>query len=202
MNPEAGKWCVIAGAAGALGHLAIQYAKQMGLKVLGIDGHGLGKENFCMKMGADAFVDFTTEDFVESVLARTDGGADYILVLSPHQSAYEYVVPPICGCKSLTSLSCSAAGQYANFKAQIMAVGIGNSCMSLRPILKKDLIIRSNETGTKADMQSALDICAQGKVVPEVEMVELGDINAALDRVKSGQVMGKLILDLGSEKVD
>ncbi|KAK5031790.1 hypothetical protein LTS07_004410 [Exophiala sideris] len=156
----------------------------MGLKVLGIDGHGLGKENFCMKMGADAFVDFTTEDFVESVLARTDGGADYILVLSPHQSAYD------------------AAGQYANFKAQIMAVGIGNSCMSLRPILKKDLIIRSNETGTKADMQSALDICAQGKVVPEVEMVELGDINAALDRVKSGQVMGKLILDLGSEKVD
>jgi len=37
---------------------AIQYAKALGLKVLGIDG-GEDKETLCKKLGADAFIDFT-----------------------------------------------------------------------------------------------------------------------------------------------
>lgn len=42
MQPKAGKWCVIVGASGGLGHLAIQYAKYFGLKVLAIDGDVTG----------------------------------------------------------------------------------------------------------------------------------------------------------------
>ena len=38
LGPKPGKWFVTVGAAGGLGHLAIQYAKMMNLKVLGIDG--------------------------------------------------------------------------------------------------------------------------------------------------------------------
>ena len=68
--------------------------------------------------------------------------------------------------------------------------------MPLRPILKKDLVIRSNETGTKAHMKTALEICAAGKVKPELEMLDLKDINNALDSIKSGKVMGKVVLDL------
>ncbi|OQV05500.1 hypothetical protein CLAIMM_10227 [Cladophialophora immunda] len=182
MKPQPSKWCAIVGAAGGLGHLGIQYAKAMDLKVLAIDGNGAEKEAFCKKMGADAFVDFGREDFVEAVVTQTSGGADYILVLSPHQSSYD------------------AAGQYANFGAHIMAVGIGNAHMSLRPILNKNLVVRSNETGTKADILLALDLCVQGKVVPELEIIELDDINIALDRIKSGKVMGKLVVDLQGRK--
>ena len=93
MNPRPGKWCVIVGAAGGLGHLAIQYARAMGLKVLAIDGGLSQKESFCMRMGADVFVDFTEGRFIETVREKTQGGADYVLVLSPHQSCYEFVVP-------------------------------------------------------------------------------------------------------------
>lgn len=90
MNPQPGKWCAIVGAAGGLGHLAMQYAKAMGLKVLAIDGGSLEKEEFCRKMGADVFVDFTTNGrLADLVVERTKGGADYVLVLSPHQSCYE-----------------------------------------------------------------------------------------------------------------
>jgi propanol-preferring alcohol dehydrogenase len=89
MRPQPGKWCVIAGAAGGLGHLAIQYAKSMDLKVLAIDGEAPQKRDFCARMGADAYVDFTRDDLVEAVYQETNGGADYTLVLSPHQSSYE-----------------------------------------------------------------------------------------------------------------
>ncbi|OQU96772.1 hypothetical protein CLAIMM_02805 isoform 1 [Cladophialophora immunda] len=178
MSPKAGKWCVVVGGAGGLGHLAIQYAKAIGLKVLAIDGGSAEKEQFCAKMGADVFVDFTRPGLVETIVDKTGGGADYILVLSPHQSSYD------------------AAGDYAAFGAQIMAIGIGNLHMSLRPLLRKDVLVRSNQTGTKADMQEALRIFAAGKVVPELEVVALRDINAALDRIKQGTVMGKLVADL------
>ena len=94
MQPEAGKWCAIVGASGGLGHLAIQYAKYFGLKVVAIDGEpgeGNTKEAFCQKMGCDVYIDFMKagDRLSDQVKAVTDGGAHYILVLSPHQSAFK-----------------------------------------------------------------------------------------------------------------
>ena len=68
--------------------------------------------------------------------------------------------------------------------------------MNLRPILKKKLSVLSNQTGTKTDMKEALNLLASGKVVPDIEIVNLKDINEALDRIKQGKVMGKLVADL------
>lgn len=92
MQPVPGKWCAIVGASGGVGHLAIQYAKRVfGLKVLAIDGERTEKEAFCRAMGCDEYVDFMAAgpSLAEEVKRRTGGGADYVLVLSPHQSAYE-----------------------------------------------------------------------------------------------------------------
>jgi alcohol dehydrogenase, propanol-preferring len=72
--------------------------------------------------------------------------------------------------------------------------------MALRPLLKKNLTVRSNQTGTKADMREALDFLAAGEVVPELEIVDLKDINEALDRIKQGKVMGKLVANLAGGK--
>jgi alcohol dehydrogenase, propanol-preferring len=92
MSPQPNKWCVVVGAAGGLGHLAIQYAKVMGLQVVAIDDGGVkgAKANFCRRLGADQFVDYQAGNVVEVVLAQTGGhGADYILILSPKQQVYE-----------------------------------------------------------------------------------------------------------------
>lgn len=92
MHPEPGKWCVISGAAGGVGHLAIQYAKKVfGLKVLAVDAGSKEKERFCREMGCDQYVDFLQEgeQLASSIVAKTGGGADYVVLLSPHQSAYK-----------------------------------------------------------------------------------------------------------------
>lgn len=72
--------------------------------------------------------------------------------------------------------------------------------VSLRPILKKKLTLQSNQTGTKADIEEALSISASGSVKSKIEVISLSKINTALNRVKRGDVMGKLILDLSSEQ--
>jgi alcohol dehydrogenase, propanol-preferring len=70
--------------------------------------------------------------------------------------------------------------------------------MPLRPILKKDLTIRSNETGTKTDMIEAIKISASGQVKCETEVMGLHDLNIALDKLKRGEMLGKIVLDLRS----
>lgn len=53
MRPQVSKRCAIVGASGDLGHLGIQNAKAMGLKVLAIDGNGPKKEAFCKTLNAE-----------------------------------------------------------------------------------------------------------------------------------------------------
>lgn len=47
-------WVVVCGAGGGLGHLAIQYAKAMGARVLALDTGS--KKEFCERLGVDAFL--------------------------------------------------------------------------------------------------------------------------------------------------
>lgn len=49
---------VISGSGGGLGHFAVQYAKAMGMRVIGIDG-GDDKKELSLKLGAEHFIDFT-----------------------------------------------------------------------------------------------------------------------------------------------
>lgn len=68
--------------------------------------------------------------------------------------------------------------------------------MPLRPVLKKDLTVRSSETGTKSDIEEALTLSANGTVFSKIQTIDLLDLNNALDRLKAGNVLGKLVLDL------
>jgi len=86
---QAGQWVAISGAGGGLGSLTIQYAKTMGFQVLAIDQ--TAKEDFCTKLGADRFLDFTKfddEGLIKEVKSITDGGAHAVLVINSAEKAY------------------------------------------------------------------------------------------------------------------
>jgi propanol-preferring alcohol dehydrogenase len=53
-----GQWIVIPGAGGGLGHFAVQYAKAMGMRIIGIDG-GDEKKELSLRLGAEHYIDFT-----------------------------------------------------------------------------------------------------------------------------------------------
>lgn len=68
-----GEWLAVSGV-GGLGHLAIQYAKAMGLKVCAVDIDD-GKLAHATRLGADLVVNAAEGDPVAAVKAGTDGGA-------------------------------------------------------------------------------------------------------------------------------
>jgi propanol-preferring alcohol dehydrogenase len=90
-----GDWVVVTGAGGGIGHLAIQYAKALGARVLALDSGS--KKSFCIELGADEFVDFmahgTSDDLISTVKKLTGGGARAVLMCSSSNKAYAQAIP-------------------------------------------------------------------------------------------------------------
>lgn len=69
----AGQKILIAGASGAVGSLAVQFAKAKGASVIGTaSGHD---EEFVKGLGADEFIDYTKRNF-EEIVSEIDGVFD------------------------------------------------------------------------------------------------------------------------------
>lgn len=87
---QPGDWVLISGAGGGLGHLAIQYGKAFGVRVLALDVGS--KEDFCKGLGAESFVDFTKyetdRELKEEVHKVTGGGAKTVIVCASSEKAY------------------------------------------------------------------------------------------------------------------
>jgi propanol-preferring alcohol dehydrogenase len=111
-----GDWAVFPGAGGGVGHMGVQLAKAMGMRVVGVDG-GDDKKALCMKLGCEAFVDFTqVKDVAEEVVKICDGkGAHGIFVTATSGSAY------------------ASAPMMARIGGKIMCIGLRKCrCRSLK----------------------------------------------------------------------
>lgn len=74
-----GETLLVHGGSSGIGSMAIQLAHALGSPVIATAGSP-EKAAFCRGLGADAAVDYRTDDFVEAVRAFTDGrGADVVL---------------------------------------------------------------------------------------------------------------------------
>jgi len=76
---SAGETLLVHGGSSGIGSTAIQLGRAFGAQVIATAGSDV-KTAFCRDLGADAAVDYRTQDFVEAVLAVTEGrGADVVL---------------------------------------------------------------------------------------------------------------------------
>jgi NADPH:quinone reductase-like Zn-dependent oxidoreductase len=62
---EAGQTALIAGAAGGVGHFAVQLAKHAGARVIGIGS--TRNRDFVLGLGADEYIDYTQQDVADAV---------------------------------------------------------------------------------------------------------------------------------------
>jgi propanol-preferring alcohol dehydrogenase len=81
-----GEWVAISGV-GGLGHIAVQYAKAMGLHVVALDVTP-EKLELARSAGADLAANARSPDAVTEVLKMTGGGAHGVLVTAPSPPAF------------------------------------------------------------------------------------------------------------------
>ena len=176
-HARAGQWLAISGV-GGLGHLAIQYAKAMGLRVCAIDIDD-GKLAHARTLGAEVIINAKVGNPIEALIQATGGGAHGVLITAPSLSAFQQGVAMTrkFGTCVLIGLP---AGEFP-----VPLFGVVANCIT----------IRGSFVGTRADMAEALAFAANGRVQADVELQPLSAINEVFTRLQNGKVAARVVID-------
>jgi propanol-preferring alcohol dehydrogenase len=174
-----GQWVAISGI-GGLGHLAIQYAKAMGLQVAAIDVAD-EKLELAKSLGASLVVNAKKQD-PGAYLKKETGGMHGVLVTA---------VSPIAFHQGIAAL---------RRKGTIALNGLPPGGFDL-PIFETVLnryTVRGSIVGTRQDLQEAIDFAVAGKVTATVHTKKLEDINAIFDEMKKGEIQGRIVMQIAT----
>ncbi len=177
---RAGQWVVILGA-GGLGHVAIQYAKAMGLHVAVVE-LGAQKARFAKELGAEIAIDADSQD-PSSEIQRQIGGAHGVLVTAVSTAAFK-----------------EAIGMLRRHGTCVL-VGIpaGEFPLPIFDVVLNRYTILGSIVGTRLDLQEALQFAAEGKVKATIETVPLEAINEVFERLRNGEVQGRVVLGIAEK---
>lgn len=176
-----GEWVVVSGI-GGLGHLAIQYAKAMGLHVVAVDV-ATDKIQLAKSLGVELAVDARNADAASQILKATDGGAHGVLVTAVSPSAFSYGL------------------EVLRRKGTMSLVGLppGDFALSIFDVVLNRKTIRGSIVGTREDLAEALAFAAEGKVSVTYETAALEDINDVFRRLSAGTIDGRVVVELGRD---
>ncbi|MDO4760597.1 MAG: alcohol dehydrogenase AdhP [Corynebacterium sp.] len=171
-----GNFVVISGV-GGLGHIAVQYAVAMGLRVIAVD-IAPEKLELAKKHGAEFTVNAAEVDPAAAIVEYTKGGAHGILVTAVHPKAFGQAI------------------DMARKGGTIVFNGLppGDFPAPIFDIVFKGLTIRGSLVGTRQDLEEALDFYARGKIKPTVTECKLDDVNSVFEDMRKGQIDGRMAI--------
>jgi len=175
-----GEWIAISGV-GGLGHLAIQYAKAMGLQVCAIDRDD-DKLARATKLGADMVINFETAEPADVLKEKTGGGAHGVLITASSLPAFKQGI-------AMTRKSGTCV---------LVGLPPGEFPVPLFDVVANCITIRGSFVGTRRDMAEALAFGVSGQVKAEIELQPLSAINTVLDRIADGDVPARVVLDFAT----
>jgi D-arabinose 1-dehydrogenase-like Zn-dependent alcohol dehydrogenase len=164
---------------GGLGHLGIQYARQMGFRTVAI-GRGGDKKPLAQRLGAHEYIDTSAGAPAEAL--QKLGGAHVVLATAPDSK----------------SMSALIDGLGPN--GTLMVVGAGFESLTVTPLqlISGSKSIRGWASGTARDSQDALEFSALSGVRPMIERYPLEKAAEAYDQMISGRARFRVVLTIGS----
>lgn len=171
--PQPGERVAILGI-GGLGHLAVQYARALGLYTIAVTSRA-DKQAEARQMGADEVV-LSGDD--PGLALQAAGSVDMILSTTDSAPQIE---------RALRGL---------RPQGRLVSVGVPDKPVMLhlgQLIMAQPRIIVATQ-GERRDLVDALRLCAAGKVKPLLELYPLEQINQALERLIAGKVRYRAVL--------
>jgi alcohol dehydrogenase, propanol-preferring len=165
---------------GGLGHLGVQYAKQLGYHTVAI-ARGAEKEELARSLGADDYIDSATAD--PSAALQELGGAAVIVATAA----------------SGASMSPLVAGLAP--RGQLIVVGAADDPIEVQTT---DLIfggrsIVGSLTGSSIENEDNLEFSAAHGIKPMTEVMALDDAPKAYERMMSGAARFRVVLDVAGD---
>jgi D-arabinose 1-dehydrogenase-like Zn-dependent alcohol dehydrogenase len=163
---------------GGLGHLGIQYARQMGFRTFAI-GRGSDKEKLARKLGAAHYIDAAAGDPVAEL--QKFGGARLTLATAPD------------------SKSMSALFNGLSARGKMLVVGASMDPITVTPV---QLIMGSKglqgwASGIATDSEDTMQFSALTGVRPMIEKYPLEKVAEAYDQMFSGRARFRVVLTMG-----
>ena len=171
-----GEWIAISGV-GGLGHLAVQYAKAMGLNVVAVDVDDR-KLDLARSLGATLAVNARSEDPIAFVKKQI-GGANGVLVTAVSPKAFEQAMGMV-GRGGTVALNGLPPGDFP---------------LPIFDTVLNGVTVRGSIVGTRLDLQEALDFAGDGKVKATISTDKLENINDIFSRMHKGDIQGRVVID-------
>ena len=162
---------------GGLGHLGIQYARQMGFRTVAI-GRGVDKQGLARQLGAHEYLDTNAGAPAEAL--KKMGGADVVLATAPDSK----------------SISALVDGLGPN--GTLMIVGAGFESLTVTPLqlIGGRKSIRGWASGTARDSQDTLEFSAFSGVRPMIERYPLEKAADAYNQMITGKARFRVVLTM------
>ncbi|MGH9499209.1 MAG: zinc-binding dehydrogenase [Terriglobales bacterium] len=163
---------------GGLGHLGIQYARQMGFRTVAI-GRGADKEALARKLGAHEYID--VDAGAPAAALQKLGGARVVLATAPDSKAIAALIDGV------------ATG------GKLLVIGVGAEPLSFTPL---QLVIprRSVQgwpSGTAKDSEDTLNFSVLSGVRPMIERYPLEKAAEGYEQMMSGRARFRVVLTMG-----
>src|SRR6266576_3147240 len=162
---------------GGLGHLGVQYARQMGFDTVAI-GRGKDKEPLAKKLGAHHYIDSSAGDAAAEL--QKLGGARVILATAPNAQAISALVD----------------GLSANGKLLVPAAPNEPLTVSMMSLIAGRRSVAGWYSGTAKDSQDTLEFSALTGVHPMIEKYPLSRVAEAYEQMHSGKVRFRVVLTM------
>ena len=160
---------------GGLGHLAVQYARLVGAKVIAVDVND-EKLALATELGADHVVNAARTDPVQAI--RDHGGADAVVVLAVAPTVFDQ------------------AFQALNRGGRLVLVSLpadGTITLPIFDTVLKGISVIGSIVGTRQDLAEVFELHAAGRTRVITETRELEQVNASVDEVLAGTVPARLV---------
>lgn len=166
---------------GGLGHLAVQFARQMGFHTVAI-GRGRDKERLAKELGAHDYIDALVDDVAE-VLQRM-GGARAIVATGTSGSAIGPLVSALA------------------VRGKLIVVGAPSDPIQLNayPLIFGARSIHGTLTGTPIDCEDCLAFSVLENIRPMIETAPLDQAADAYERMMRGDARFRMVLTILQSK--
>ncbi|HWX48438.1 MAG TPA: alcohol dehydrogenase [Roseomonas sp.] len=174
---EAGDLVAVLGI-GGLGHMALQYARRMGFKVVAV-GRGRDIAKDALDLGAHVYIDTDQEDAADRLKGM--GGAKAIITTIGDPAA-------------MSSLTGALAPQ-----GRLVLLGAGKDPLPVSAgfLVGGERSVVGSITGSPFENEKALDFSVLTGVRPLIETMPLERASEAYQRMKSGEVKFRMVLAIG-----
>lgn len=175
LDCKPGDWVAISGI-GGLGHMAVQYAKAMGFKVIAVD-IAADKLALARQLGADMVVDAATQDAVAEVQKHVRG-AHGVLVTAVSRAAFAQGIGML----------------HKRGTMSLVGLPPGDFALPIFDVVLNAKTVRGSIVGTRADLIESLAFAGDGLVKSHYSTDRLDNINQIFERMKAGTIDGRVVM--------